>query len=357
MKIRRGYKVLKPVHPNAGIEAEYRQKLDRLIEEMQASYRHWLTAAYRANEPEIAQDAAPRRVTAVEGQLIQTRDATGRVIALGPERWWFCYVDGEMLRDRDGVGREWRTRAAAEAAGLKAAGPGAILTESVGIGSKFDVETLRRLPVAATPAASLQEAIDQLGARWETKIDETAPRLAQWFAQSSARRSDAGLKKILADGGMTVQFQLTPKMRDVYTATVAENVGLIRSIGSQYHDEVQGMVMRSVTAGRDLGGLTSELTQRFDITKRRAATIALTQNNLATSTFVKVRQVDLGVQACWLHSHGGKEPRPTHLANSGNVYDPAVGWFDPDPKVRRPIWPGQLIRCRCVSRTVVKGFS
>lgn len=50
-------KTLRPVHPNAGVEAEYRRKLDAIIKEMSASYEYWLTAAYRANVPAIAMDA------------------------------------------------------------------------------------------------------------------------------------------------------------------------------------------------------------------------------------------------------------------------------------------------------------
>src|SRR6185312_17157869 len=50
---------LRPVVPNAGIEAAYRKKLDALIAEMHRSLMYWLKAGYRANEPEIAQDAPP----------------------------------------------------------------------------------------------------------------------------------------------------------------------------------------------------------------------------------------------------------------------------------------------------------
>lgn len=52
---------LRPVHANRGVEAEYRANLDRMVREMQASVVYWLTAAYRRNEPEIAQDESPAR--------------------------------------------------------------------------------------------------------------------------------------------------------------------------------------------------------------------------------------------------------------------------------------------------------
>lgn len=49
--------MLKPVHPNAGIRAMYFRRIEQLVDAMAASVRHWLVAAYRANEPAIAADA------------------------------------------------------------------------------------------------------------------------------------------------------------------------------------------------------------------------------------------------------------------------------------------------------------
>jgi hypothetical protein len=52
-------KTLAPVRPNVGIEIAYQRKLEKLIDEMAASVSYFVKAAYRANEPEIAQDASP----------------------------------------------------------------------------------------------------------------------------------------------------------------------------------------------------------------------------------------------------------------------------------------------------------
>lgn len=210
----------------------------------------------------------------------------------------------------------------------------------------------------ATPAQALRRELQKLGERWSERIEAAAPKLAAWFAKSASKRSEAALAKILRDAGFTVRFTMSRSMRDVLQATLAGNVSLIKSIGSEYHTQVEGLVMRSVTAGRDLASLAAELEKRYGLTKRRAALIAKTQNSMATAAMTRVRQLDIGIEeAVWLHSHGGKEPRPTHLANSGKRYKISEGWFDPDPRVRRRIWPGELISCRCVSKPVVKGFS
>jgi uncharacterized protein with gpF-like domain len=52
-------KTLAAIHPNAGITAEYRRRLEREIKAMHDSILYWLSAAYRSHPPEMAQDAAP----------------------------------------------------------------------------------------------------------------------------------------------------------------------------------------------------------------------------------------------------------------------------------------------------------
>ncbi len=210
----------------------------------------------------------------------------------------------------------------------------------------------------ATPAAELQKTIRALTRRWRKRFNDGADDLARYFAMSAKARSDAQLRAILKRMGISVKFQTTAAMRDVMRASVEQNVQLIRSIPQQYLTGVQGAVMRSVQTGRDLSQLTRELQREYGVTRKRAEFIALDQNNKATSAMQKVRQTELGItKGIWMHSHAGKEPRPTHLANDRKEFDITKGWFDPDPRVRRRIMPGELIRCRCTWKPVVPGFS
>ena len=219
------------------------------------------------------------------------------------------------------------------------------------------------------PSAALRRAVRALAKRWEKRFDEAAPRLAKYYAQAAAQRSTSQLERILREGGFSVKFKQTKAMRDVMDASVAEQVGLIKSIPGRYFEEVEGAVMRSVQVGRDLHGLTKEIGGLVSLerkpgegdksiaarTFRRAALIARDQNNKATAVMARTRHIELGItKAVWLHSHGGKVPRPTHLANDGEVYDVEEGWFDPHEGKR--IWPGELINCRCVSKPVIEGF-
>lgn len=264
-RLRAKTKTLAPVRPNCGIEIEYRRKLEALVAEMHRSIEFWISAAYRANEPLIAQDDA-------------------------------------------------------------------------------------------MPASALRAAMRKLGLRWQRRFDAAAPLLAEYFATAAAKRSDATLRSILKRGGWSVEFRMTPAARDIIQATVNQNVALIKSISSQHFTQIEGLVMRSVQSGRDLGQLTKDMQEQFGVTHRRAAFIARSQNNMATASLTRARQIEVGITtAIWLHSSGGKTPRKSHVAFSGEKFDVAKGWFDPDAKVWT--WPGILPGCRCVSRAVVPGFS
>lgn len=257
-------KTLRPVRPNAGIEADYRRRLAALIDEMAASVLYWARAAYNQNEPVLA--------------------------------------------------------------------------------AMDDV----------SPSIDISQAIRALARRWQRKINALAPKLARYFAESVAKRSDDALRKMLRDAGMTVRFKQTPAMRDVMGATVRQNVTLIKSIPQQSLSKVEAAVMRSVQEGRDLATLTKTLQDEFAVTRRRAAFIARDQNNKATSALHRVRQIELGIEeAIWLHSGGGREPRPAHVAMKGKTYDVVKGMWDEDEKLW--VHPGQLINCRCVSRIIVPG--
>lgn len=206
-----------------------------------------------------------------------------------------------------------------------------------------------------SPIAALSKLINGLGRQWLGRFDDLSPRLADYFATAVKDRCDRTLMRDLRVGGMSVRFKMTAAMRDAYQAVRAENVGLIRSVAEQHLGKVETIVMQSVSQGRDLGTLTNELTKSFGVTRRRAAFIARDQNNKATAVMTRVRHLELGItQAKWLHSAGGKTPRPEHVAMSGKIYDIAKGVdFGNGEGV---VWPGTALNCRCVPVPIVPGF-
>ena len=158
----------------------------------------------------------------------------------------------------------------------------------------------------------------------------------------------------MREAGFTVRFNATTQQQTALQAVLGGNVSLIRSIGQQYLNRVEESVWRSVNAGYDMAQLTRELRKDYGISERRAAFIARDQTNKAKAAIEKARRQELGItEAIWMHSHAGKEPRPSHVAANGKRFNVNKGMYLDGKWVQ----PGEEINCRCTSRSVIKGFN
>ena len=195
--------------------------------------------------------------------------------------------------------------------------------------------------------------IDYLISRWERKLDDLAPQLAAKFVNRTVSNYESLFKTHLRKAGFTVRFQVTDFQKEALQAATEVNVGLIKSIGSQYLERVQGQVWKCITDGYDLAALAKDLNKTYDITKRRAELIARDQGAKAHAVIEKVKRQELGItKAVWLHSHAGKKPRPSHVAANGKVFDVSKGMYLDGEWVQ----PGELINCRCCSKSIIDGI-
>ncbi|AVQ10292.1 putative head protein [Myoviridae environmental samples] len=255
-------KTARAVHPNQGVEAAYRKRLDVLVSDMVRSFDYWITAAYKANPPRM-----------------------------------------ELAMD-------------------------------------------------ALPSQTLAKRIRALTKQWEKRFNDVAKTVAEKFVDSGQVATTKAFQSALKDAGWAVEFQMTPAMRDAVNASIEENIRLIKSIPQKYSAEVQGIVMRGFATGRDLSYITDELVKQTGICRRRAATISRDQSNKLSAVVTQARRVELGLfEAIWQHSGGGREPRQSHVKAGKDKlrYDVREGAYIDGDYIR----PGELINCRCVSKTVL----
>ncbi len=208
---------------------------------------------------------------------------------------------------------------------------------------------------APSPTKALQAALARWGAQSIKRFDLMSQKLAEGFAARSMQATQTSLLSQLRKAGFTVEFKPTLRSIESYRALAAENVSLIKSIPRKWHTEVEQKVWNAVRGGSDLYTLSKDLRETYGVTSRRAALISRDQNNKAKATIERVRRQELGItRAIWMHSHAGKEPRPTHVKMSGKPYKVDKGMYDSDEDAY--IWPGELINCRCTDRAVIEGF-
>lgn len=201
----------------------------------------------------------------------------------------------------------------------------------------------------ALPSDVLRLLFDGKRKYWMGRFEEYSKEYSEWFAERELKhfiRANRSALKSAGLNGLAVGFTTGNVTKDVLRAIVNENVALIRSIGEQYLNDVEGLVMRSVTRGGDLKTLAENLAKRYDITKKRAMFIARDQNQKATQSLAMANAKESGLtRGKWIHVPGRKSSRPTHERMNGKIFDLDKGLYDSD--VKQWIKPGELPGCNC----------
>jgi SPP1 gp7 family putative phage head morphogenesis protein len=202
----------------------------------------------------------------------------------------------------------------------------------------------------ASPSDEMANRLAELTKYWLEKFEEAAPKIAELYMRRCFTQADSSFQQALKKYDWTVKFQMTKGAKDALDAVINENIGLIKSIPQQYLQQVEGAVMRSFSAGRDLHTLVKDLKEIYPKASHRAELIALDQCNKATSVITRARQLEVGItEAVWMHSGAGKHPRPEHVKANGRRYFIAEGCLIDGEY----IFPGEAINCRCTSKPIL----
>lgn len=201
-----------------------------------------------------------------------------------------------------------------------------------------------------TNLAKFGNRIDYLLERWQNRLGKLGIKLAKRFIRSSRSTYDKQFMNELKKAGFTVKFSLNKDIEEVLEGAIAQNVGLIKSIGTEYLERVQQQVWEGVTNGYDLGQISKSLVDAYGISDRRAAFIARDQGAKLHAVIERERRKEAGItQAVWLHSHAGKTPRPSHVRANGKVFDIEKGLYLDGEW----ILPGTIYNCRCGSKSLL----
>lgn len=232
-------------------------------------------------------------------------------------------------------------------------------------------------PGRAVKVHALDNDIEEAYAPVLAEIDKEAQSLAEEFVKRAGSYTRGALIAALAYGGINahtaygaspddpepvivpaspevrqVNLIRPPNMDDVRAQSIHDNVALIRNIPHEDRLRIERMVRDSIRNKRDLHGLQEELQSIEGIGFRRARIIARDQNNKVTEDITIERNKALGItQGIWMHRGGSKNPRETHMAFNGQIFDLDVGLYDSD--VGENVLPSVLINCHCTFKAVI----
>lgn len=212
----------------------------------------------------------------------------------------------------------------------------------------------------ASIAAQARILMSALSDRFTKLFSHQSRRLSKSMLNSVDNESMTSVQRSLASLGknITLKQPMDSSVHDVVKASVTENVSLIKSIPQQYLTQVEQQVMRSITTGNGLQDLEPFLKKHQGITERRAKLIANDQTKKAYSSINKARMQESGIKKFeWLHSGGGREPRPYHANKwpaglNGGIFSfndlPVI-----DEKTGERGIAGQAVNCRCTMIPIV----
>lgn len=209
----------------------------------------------------------------------------------------------------------------------------------------------------ASPVSQSRILLNRLKARFmrlfRDRAKGMADRMSNAVVANNTTQVHSSIQALTGNVSLKTSF-ITGEIEQQLAAGIQQNVELIRSIPEEYFLRVQGDVMRAIQSGKGEADILRTVEAAGGITKRRAKIIARDQTSKANSALTIARFKRLGIKKFkWLHSGGGKEPRPLHVAMSGNVYEidnpPII-----DERTGETGFPGWLISCRCVATPVLE---
>jgi len=202
----------------------------------------------------------------------------------------------------------------------------------------------------------ISAVIDRIRLKWSSDVFKAlADQVATQFIRNANTVNRERFNRSMKSVGMDV-YGDSPELATYLDVAVSDNVLLIKSIPSQYLDQVQSIVAANMRAGNRPSAIVSALVNQFGITQRRAAFIARDQTAKANADLAERRQRNVGFDYFqWLDSDD-ERVRQRHKELAEKVTEYGLGiyrWDDPPLSDNgEPITPGRDFGCRCTARPV-----
>jgi SPP1 gp7 family putative phage head morphogenesis protein len=204
---------------------------------------------------------------------------------------------------------------------------------------------------------TIQDKINALREQWSgEQFDIWAQNTASKFVYAADIYANGRLKKTLSPFGINVYDN--PTISTYLSASITENVALIKSIPEQHLSRVESIVLSNMRAGLRPSSIEDEIQHQFGVTKRRARTIARDQTSKVVNGVSQRRMKAAGVAYFKWHHVDDNRVRSRHraIANKVTKYGKGIYSFSDLPigDDGVPIAPGDAINCRCVAIPVLQ---
>ena len=220
----------------------------------------------------------------------------------------------------------------------------------------------------ADSAEVLKAELDRLNKEFYAVFTGKAEGLAKGFVARQEDYANISVKSSLKSFGLIngekTNFEIN-FINNFYSwadrraakAAIEANVNLIKSINSQFFEEIAGLVFRSVINAEGITSLKEGLSKISGKLDKRIDLIASDQTKKVYEALSRAKLAEVGVNKYeWVYTYGSKKPQWERVYHrdvlSGQILDLAVPVVV-DPKTGEKGYPGTLINCHCIKRPVI----
>lgn len=139
-------------------------------------------------------------------------------------------------------------------------------------------------------------------------------------------------------------FRSEPFLKPLAEGWVRENTSLIKSLPTNLHTDLEGIVRRGVMDGLSVKDISQKIKSRYNVTDYRAKLIAQDQTLKLNSDLTRFRLQSVGVTEYYWRTVQDTRVRPEHVFRAGKIYT----WKDGANGEH----PGKPVRCRCRAEAI-----
>lgn len=216
---------------------------------------------------------------------------------------------------------------------------------------------------------ALKAELDRLNKEFYEVFTGKAASLANGFIARQEDYANISVKSSLKSFGLingknNSNFEInflknfwTPQERNVAKTAIEANVNLIKSINSDFFEEIAELLFRSVMNAEGITAVKEGLSKIAGKLDRRIDLIANDQNKKVYEAISRSKLAEVGISKYeWVYTYGAKKPKWERVYHrdtlAGQIFDLSTPIIV-DPKTGEKGFPGTLINCHCIKRPVI----
>lgn len=194
-------------------------------------------------------------------------------------------------------------------------------------------------------AQRLQDLMQSTRNSIQPVIGRTQEMMLSLGDEVEDRATSEQVRAIRAVLGVSPNFYDDDRVRGILDAWKTQNEAFITRMAEDEIEAIQDAASRAIRSGRPNREVRADIRKRFEISDRRARTIARTEISQLNAQITRERQREVGIDGYYWVTSGDERTRDEHEERDGDFFE----WDSPPEDGN----PGEPVNCRCTARPAV----